>query len=280
MNVLGISASCRAWGNTDVLVHLALRGAAEEGAETRFLRLPDLELGPCRGCMACVFKDRDCVQQDRLGEFLDAMRWAGAVVLGSPTYVLGATGQIKNLQDRMIRFGMRREFRGKPGLAVAAAGVPGWDPLVLSQVSLLFLFLGMPLVDRFVGYAQGPGEIFDDARACERALEGGRALGRGDAAYRGEPGTCPVCHLDLVTVRPDGSGYCTLCDLPGAWVEREGSRVFRPAEGAEPRWSEAVMRHHFEERILPSGPRFRRRLKGLRARLERFREGGSPWREG
>ncbi|NOY46371.1 MAG: flavodoxin family protein [Deltaproteobacteria bacterium] len=278
MNVLGLSASCRQWGNTDILVHTALRGADEEGAETRFLRIPDLGLGPCVGCMACVFKDRDCVQKDRLPEFLEAMRWADAVVLGSPCYVLGATAQVKNLHDRMIRFGIRREFVGKPGLALVAAGVPGWEPLALSQVSLFFLFLGMPVVDQFIGHAQGPGEIFDDPVACDRALEAGRALGRGETAYRGDPGACPVCHMDLVTTRPDGAAHCLLCDLPGTWEDRDGGRRFVPAPGAEPRWSPGSMRHHFEERILPSGPRFKARIREIRERIGQFRAGGQPWK--
>ncbi|GAB4255505.1 MULTISPECIES: flavodoxin family protein [Deferrisoma] len=279
MNVLGLSASCRPWGNTDLLVRLALRGAEAEGAETRFLRIPDLQLGPCRGCMACVFKDTDCVQKDRFPEFLEAMRWADAVVLGSPCYVLGATAQVKNLHDRMIRFGIRREFQGKPGLTLVAAGVPGWEPLALAQTSLFFLFLGMPVVDQFVGHAQGPGEIFDDAPACERALAAGRALGRGETAYRGDPGVCPVCHLDQVTTRPDGTAFCLLCDLPGTWEQADGRVRFVPRPGAPARWSDESMQHHFSDRILPSGPRFKGRIREIKAKVEAFRNGGEPWKQ-
>lgn len=274
--ILGISASARPWGNTDLLVRHALRGAEAAGARTRFLRVSDLELGPCRGCMACVFRDRDCVQDDRFPEFLEAFREADGVALGSPAYVLGATAAVKNLQDRMIRFGLAREFVGRPGLALAAAGVPGWEPFTLAQVGLTFLFLGMPLVDQVLGYGQGPGEVLDDEAACRRAREGGEALGRGETGYRGPPGACPVCRLDLVGGRPDGGARCLLCDLPGAWEAPDGagSRRFRPDPGAEPRWSEASMRRHFAERILPSGPRFRARLRELRARVDAFREGG------
>ncbi len=275
MKVLGISASCRSWGNTDILVHHALRGAASEAAETRFLRLSELELRPCSGCMACVFRDRDCVLDDRFGDLLEALRWADGVVLGSPAYVLGATGQIKNLQDRLIHFGCAREFAGKPGLAVAAAGAPGWEPFTLPQISLTFLFLGMPVVDQFIGYAQGPGEVLDDEAACARARAGGEAIARGETAYRGSQGVCPGCHLDLVTTRADGSAHCALCDLPGRWIgSQEGRQRFEPASGAEPRWSAGRMRHHFEERVLPSGPRFKARIKEVRSRVGAFREGG------
>ena len=168
MVVLGISCSWREWGNTEILVRHALHGAESEGAEVRFLRLSTFGLQPCTGCMACVFKERDCVLDDRFGDVLEALRGADAVVLGSPTYVLGATGMLKNLQDRMIRFGIAREFVGKPGLAVAPAGTPGWEPFVLQQLVLFFLFLGMPVVDQFVGYAQGPQSVPLGRQAASR----------------------------------------------------------------------------------------------------------------
>ncbi|MBI5444196.1 MAG: NAD(P)H-dependent oxidoreductase, partial [Deltaproteobacteria bacterium] len=224
----------------------------------------------------CAFHDRDCRLDDGLPELLAAMRQADAVVLGSPTYVLGATGVLKNLQDRLIRYGHVREFLGKPGIALAAAGVPGWEPFALPQISQVFLFLGMPVVDQFVGYGQGPGEILLAPAALERAEEAGAALGRGEARFRGEPGACPVCRFDLVTLRPDGSAYCPLCDLPGSWVEAEGGFRFVPAAGARSRWSEGVLLEHFGKKILPSRARFKATTAEIRARLRAFREGGEP----
>ena len=44
MRILGISASSRKWGNTAILVHHALKGAADNGAETQYLNLPELEI--------------------------------------------------------------------------------------------------------------------------------------------------------------------------------------------------------------------------------------------
>ncbi len=273
MKVLGLSASYRAWGNTDLLVQHALRGAEREGAETRFLRLADLALRPCTGCMACVFKGRDCRLEDDYPRVLEAMRWADAIALGSPTYVLGAAGVVKTLQDRLIRFGVAREFVGKLGLSLAAAGVRTWEPYALPQISLTFLFLGMPLVDQFIGYGQGPGEIFWDPDSLTRATEAGAALGRGDRTYRGEGGACPVCHFDLVTARPNGQGHCPLCDLPGRWHQEGEALRFEPEPTAEPRWSEASVRHHFEGRVLPSGPRFKSRLPEIRRLMTEFRGG-------
>lgn len=274
MNVLGLGASCRPLGNSELLVRRALQGAEAEGAETRFLRLSEFLTLPCHGCMACIFKGQACAVKDRLSEVVDAFGWADAVVLGAPAYVLGANSVVKNLQDRMIRYGMTREFAGKLGVAVVAAGVPDWTPFSLPQVSLLFLMLGMPVVDQFIGLAQGPGEVVFQPQALDRALRAGAALGRGEAAYLGEEGACPVCHLDAVSVSGVDGPRCLLCDLPGE-LRAEGGRLrLVPREGAQPRLGEARVAHHYQERVLPSGPRFKQRLREIRRIQETLGLGG------
>jgi multimeric flavodoxin WrbA len=271
MKILGISASQRKWGNTDILIQHVLRGAEGQGAETRFLRLTDFDLRQCKGCLSCVLKDRDCVIEDELPEVLEPFRWADGVVLGSPIYLLCATGSIQQMTPRFFGKIYNREFEGKPGLSLVVGGMSGWETFALPQVSLFFLLLGMPIVDQFVAYGQGPGEIFYDEKACHRARESGEALARGDTAYRGEAGTCPVCHFHMVATSPDGSAHCTLCDLPGTWVEKEETMRFEPLPGAEHRWTSDHMRHHFEEVVLGSVPTFRSKIKEIQQKLEVFR---------
>ena len=272
--VLGLNTSARRNGNTELLIRHVLRGAAEAGAETRLMRAGELSLGACTGCMACVFRDRDCALEDDLGQVLEGLRWADAVVFGSPTYVLGACAVARLLQERLLRLGMTRELVGRPAVVVATAGVPSWTPYVLPQLSLLPLFAGMPVVDQFIGFGQGPGEVLEDAAACARALVAGAALARGERGFIGTPGACPVCHFDLVVPAGTGRGHCPFCELDGAWVEENGGGRLEPAAGSDARWSEASMHHHFHELVLPSGPRFRGRLKELKGRVQAFLDGG------
>jgi multimeric flavodoxin WrbA len=267
MKVLGLATSVRKWGNTDLLVHAALNAARAEGAETRMIRVADLELKPCTGCMACVFKEVDCVIPDRLGEVLEALRWSDALVVGAPTYILGANSVLKTLQDRMIGLGQSRELKGKTGMVLAPAGIPGWEPFVLMQLSQLLLFAGMKVIDQFVGYGQGPGEILDGEEAMTRAARGGAALARGENQFLGDEGGCPVCHLDLLTPRSEGRAYCPLCDLEGAW----DGKTLTPDIGAHSRFSEEGMHHHFAEGILPSGPRFMAKRKEYAKRIGEFK---------
>jgi hypothetical protein len=210
--------------------------------------------------------------RDDLGLLLAALRQADAIVLGSPVYVLGATSVVKTLQDRLLRLGQTGELRGRPALVMAAAGVPGWEPFALPQLSQLFLFLGLPIVDQFVGYAQGPGEILLACAALERARRGGAALARDEKEFRGTAGACPVCRFDLVRFAEDGRASCALCDLPGVLVRGPNGPVLEPLPGAEPRWAEAVLRRHFEEKIAPSRRRFKDRAGEIRERLRAFQE--------
>ena len=64
MKILGLVGSYRRLGNTEVLVKEALMEAQRLGAEVDILRLTDLEIKPCKGCMACVFKQEECRIQD------------------------------------------------------------------------------------------------------------------------------------------------------------------------------------------------------------------------
>ena len=272
MNVLGISTSRRKWGNTDLLVATALKGAKAEGAETRLLRPADWNLKPCNGCMRCVFSGRDCVIDDRLTELYEGMRWADAVVLGAPTYVLSPNSVQKNIQDRLIQMGRSGEMAGKPGLALATAGVPEWEGFALPLLAMQIHFLGMALVDRFVGLAQGPGEILDNGAALLRAERGGRALGRGETEYLGEPSACPVCRLDLVTSDGGGGGRCLVCGVKGELAE---GRLI-PGEGEKSRLSREMVDHHFNERVLPSGPRFKARVREYVARVAEIRKDFEP----
>lgn len=268
MKVLGISTSRRKWGNTDLIVGAALKGARDEGAEILLARPADWELKPCNGCMRCVFQSRDCVIDDRLKELYQALRWADAVILGAPTYVLLPNSVQKLIQDRLIELGRSGEMAGKPGMAVVTAGVPAWEGFALPMASLALQFLGMKVIDRFVGNAQGPGEILDNETALKRAERGGRALGRGETAYLGEPGLCPICELDLVTVKDGGKARCEVCGVEGVM---EGGRL-KPAPGQKSRLTREMVDHHFNERVLPSGPAFKARVKEYLARAAEFRK--------
>ena len=268
MKILGISASRRKWGNTEILIRHVLQGAAEEGSKIRFLRLTDFDIRQCKECLHCLFKNRDCVIKDDFPSILAEIRQSDGVILGTPVHKLFAAGVLQVLIPRFFRQDFDGELAGKPGVALAVGGMPGWEGWALPQVVSFFLSLRMPLVDRFMGYGQGPGEIFYDTQACRRALMVGRALAMGEKGFIGELGSCPACHCNLIFSSDTAETHCMLCGLPGRWVEADQRKQFVPRPGAQPRWSGGMIRSHFEDLILPSGQRYHERKSEIQERLK------------
>jgi Zn-finger nucleic acid-binding protein len=194
------------------------------------------------------------------------------VILGSPVYFLCAAGSIQLMIPRFFRAVHTEEFKGKPGLALLAAGGPGWDTFAMPQISLLFRFLGMPVIDHVVGYGQGPGEVFYDEKACSRAYSGGAAIARGECGFRGSMGTCPVCHFDFVLTRPDGRAYCAICDVCGQWLGKDEANRFVPDSRESSRISPGQMRKHFDADVLISTKRFQARRQDIKKRLKAFQD--------
>jgi len=98
--VLIVSASPRKGGNSELLAEEFARGAAETGAQVETIRLRDMELNFCRGCLACQTTCR-CVISDGASEALDRVRHADVLVFATPIYYYAVCGQLKTFLDRM-----------------------------------------------------------------------------------------------------------------------------------------------------------------------------------
>ena len=105
-NVLGISFG-RKMGNTDVMVKTALMECEKAGHEVHFIHADDLDIQPCTGCISCVVGmttgrgKGGCPLNDELYILEEALMECDAVIVGSPTYVLGPTGRFKTVCDRL-----------------------------------------------------------------------------------------------------------------------------------------------------------------------------------
>jgi multimeric flavodoxin WrbA len=139
MQIIAINGSPRKEGNTSVIIHSILEGARAEGAETIEVRLHDINLKGCMGCLTCRKNPGVCRQEDDLSPFLEALKTCHGYVIGSPIYMYHVTGQMKIFVDRAYSLYISREK--EPGVYDAAL-VPGKTyALVTSQ--------GHPDSDRF-----------------------------------------------------------------------------------------------------------------------------------
>jgi len=173
LEVLGIVCSPRKGGNTEILVKEALAGAKESGAEVELLRISELKIAPCDGCMKC-HQSGECRIKDDMQEVYKKILAADGIILGSPVYFWSVSGQAKTLMDRTyaLRY-PHHKLKDKVGGAIVATGRRG----SISALSVLNnFFLGHDMLVTGLGIA-GYGTKKGEVRKDEHAMKSARSLG-------------------------------------------------------------------------------------------------------
>jgi multimeric flavodoxin WrbA len=135
MQILAFNGSPRRGGNTSTIIKAILEGAQSTGAETTEVRLHDINMKGCMGCLSCREKPGICKQKDDLSPFLEAIKTCDGLVVGSPIYMYRITGQTKLFVDRSYSLYISREGGGydsavPPGkryALVISQGAPNQD---------------------------------------------------------------------------------------------------------------------------------------------------------
>jgi multimeric flavodoxin WrbA len=125
MQIIGISGSPRR-GNTEWMLEKFMQCAAQNGAETETLRLREMEVQQCRGCLTCEKGGRQrpgaCVIKDAMAEVYPKLLKTDALVLASPAYFGMLSGRLKNFLDRTTPIWPHLAGKAIAGLAVAEEG--------------------------------------------------------------------------------------------------------------------------------------------------------------
>lgn len=118
--LLVLVGSPRKEGNSDLLCDEFIKGAKEEGNETKKIYIQDYNLNYCLGCYTCT-KTGKCVHDDNIDEIIDAMVEADVIVLSTPVYFYAISGQMKTFIDRCV--GRYTEIKNKEFYFIATAAV-------------------------------------------------------------------------------------------------------------------------------------------------------------
>ena len=112
-SILILNGSPRMKGNTSMLCDAFMEGAQSVGHTVRRFDVQKMDI---HGCLGCMKGGRDaaspCVQKDGMTEIYPAYREAAVVVLASPMYYWGISGQLKTVFDRLFAVA-----EGNPGYA-------------------------------------------------------------------------------------------------------------------------------------------------------------------
>ncbi len=278
--ILGLVGSGRSMGNTELLVTQVIKAATEkdENAMVRLLRLTDLQLDCCNGCMSCAGDPPGpCPLDDDMEFLLSEYQQADALVLGAPAYTLLPPGQVKLVADRLILQLSRSSWSApRPAVVVGVAGLPRWSELLVPLLNCTVRSQGFVPVDSFLAYGAGPGEVLLDPDNQGRAQRAGERLQR---ALAGEelrachpPGCCPVCGADFFRFTAQGV-ECPLCLAPGRLVNGVPQFESEPPH----RWQPDALKRHFTEWIQGTGITYFEKRPAIRELMRPHRKRPFPW---
>lgn len=120
MQILAFNGSPRPRGNTSTIIKSILEGAASKGAETLEIKLHDIDLKGCMGCLKCRENPGKCAQKDDLSRYLEAIKTCTGIVIGCPIYMYHMAGQMKIMVDRFYSLYISKEQPGEYESAVPA----------------------------------------------------------------------------------------------------------------------------------------------------------------
>ena len=177
----------RKTGNTSTIIEAVLEGARSKGAETTHVRLHEINLLGCQGCLSCRKNPGFCKQKDDLSQYLEMIKTCAGMVMGCPIYMYRISGQMKLLVDRMYSLYRNRPEggydsmvpAGKTYALVTSQGAPNPEQYVKSLRYLTGMTgsgFGMKVVGSIVHVNGNESPAEKDKSLLERAFELGRAM--------------------------------------------------------------------------------------------------------
>lgn len=171
-SILGISGSPRK-GNTEAIVDNILKGAKEVGASVEKIVLNTLSINNCQACYEC--EDTDCIHDDGMDQIVEKIIQSDILVLGTPIYWWGPTGQFKTFMDRWIA--VKRIFQGKKVILAITLGAqnPHYARHTIGMLEDSLSYVSAEIIDTMiVTGTTGKDYVLNNPSLLKRAKEKGK----------------------------------------------------------------------------------------------------------
>lgn len=253
--VLGLSFG-RKMGNTDIMIKTALMECEKAGNEVKFIRVDDLDIKPCTGCISCVVgmttgRGRGgCPVKDDFEMLDEALLECDAVIVGSPTYVLSPTGRFKTVCDRIgpshditfrkaaydegLAAGKKKEdlpdersFKKRVGALVSVGGAmtQNWLAFMLPTMYEFTMSMGIDVIDMHEYFG---AMAYEHVLGNEPEMARMRKMGQ-NIALALEADT----EADRVCWRGEEEGNCPVCHCNMLTISKDRTSVECPVCGIE-----------------------------------------------
>lgn len=190
IKVLGIAASPRRGGNSDILLDEVLKGAAEGGAaDVEKLIVSSLNISPCTECNSCSTTGK-CIIKDDMQVIYQKLFEADRIILATPVFFATVSTHAKILIDRCQALWAKKYLLGhthkKEGssinregmlLSVAAAKTASVFDCVKKTAKYFFLAIGADYKHNLLyNNIEEKGSIKKHQSALKEAFEKGNDL--------------------------------------------------------------------------------------------------------
>lgn len=172
MKVIAFNGSPKKEGNTYQAIKLVADELKEQGIETEIVHVGNKVIRGCTSCGFCRNKGEKCViSTDEVNEWIQKMKTADGIILGSPVYYSGINGTMKSFLDRaFFVIGSSGNFlRHKVGVSVAAVRRSGGIPTV-DQLNKYINYSEMLMPgSNYWNVIHGlmPGEVSEDSEGIQ-----------------------------------------------------------------------------------------------------------------
>lgn len=150
MKMLMVLGSPRKGGNGETLARKIAEAVEQGGSTVEYIRLNDLNIRPCQGCGGCD-KTGNCVIKDDMTPLFQTVDDADRILLVSPVYFYGLSGQSKIFGDRFQSRWARKylvkerfkEGEGRKGYLLSTAATKGPKIFDCSLLTARYIFDAM-----------------------------------------------------------------------------------------------------------------------------------------
>jgi multimeric flavodoxin WrbA len=172
MKVVAFNGSPRKEGNTYTAIKIVMDKLEAAGIETEIVHVGNKVIRGCMACNQCVKNQNEkCIMDDDVNIWIQKMKEADGIILGSPTHYAAIGGTMKSFLDRAfyvtsVNKGMLRHKVGAAVVAVRrSGGVPTFNQL---NNYLNYSEMMMPTSNYWnVIHGTAPGEALQDAEGVQ-----------------------------------------------------------------------------------------------------------------
>ncbi|UWP59971.1 flavodoxin family protein [Ruminococcus gauvreauii] len=167
MRILVLNGSPRPNGNTVHMIKAFREGAISSGHQVDVIDVCKKKVGGCIACEHCHTEGKgECIQKDDMQEIYELLKKAEMLVLASPIYYHGMSGQLKCVIDRFyaVAYPVKPTGLKKIAMILSSGNEDMYDGALFSFKGDFLDFLGLEDMGVFTAHGEENGS---DAKLAE-----------------------------------------------------------------------------------------------------------------